>query len=140
MNAGSLFAGIGGIDLAFKQAGFNILWAIEKDEKCAQTYRHNFRERLIVTDIRDVSPCQLPHVDILLAGFPCQSFSVAGNQLGFEDARGTLFYEVARFVKEIAPKVVFLENVANLLEHDQGKTFLIIHNILSDWVIQLDIG
>lgn len=133
MVVGSLFAGIGGIDIAFEQAGFGIAWAIEKDVACCRTYRSNHPlTPLYERDIRDVNPSDLPPVDVVAAGFPCQSFSLAGCQRGFQDPRGNLFYEVERFVREKRPRVVFLENVANLTEHDNGKTFLVIHRVLSD--------
>ena len=133
MTVGSLFSGIGGIDLAFRQAGCDILWAVERDNACCKTYRHNFLNmQLIESDIRDVNPKVLPKIDILAAGFPCQSFSVAGKQKGFSDPRGHMFYEVGRFIKDLRPRFVFLENVPNLMEHDNGKSFLIVHNVLSD--------
>ncbi len=133
LKVGSLFAGIGGIDLAFQQAGCNIVWAIEKDSACCKTYRYNFPEtKLYEEDIQSVEPKFLSEIDILVAGFPCQPFSVAGKQLGFADIRGTLFYEIARFAKELQPQCLFLENVPNLMEHDNGRTFLVIHNVLSE--------
>ena len=132
MQIGSLFSGIGGIELGFKQSGFTVAWAVEKDAKCCETYRYNFSEtNLIEADVRKINLFSLKPIDILVAGFPCQSFSVAGKQRGFEDPRGHLFFEVERFVKHFEPRVVFVENVANLIEHDQGKTFNIIHNTLS---------
>lgn len=131
MTVASLFAGIGGIELGFAQAGFQILWAIEKDHKCCLTYRHNHKEiPLIEADISNVDPHSLSTVDVIAAGFPCQSFSIAGRQRGFCDNRGNLFYEVIRFVQAIQPRVVFLENVQNLQEHDNGRTFITIHNAL----------
>ena len=133
MTVGSLFSGIGGIDLAFMQADFNIAWAIEQDSACCKTYRHNFNDvHLIESDIRKIDPDKLPQIDILTAGFPCQSFSIAGRQQGFSDPRGHLFYEVGRFINILKPRFVFLENVPNLIEHDNGKSFLIVHNVLSD--------
>ena len=132
MKVGSLFAGIGGIDLGFKQAGFEIAWAIEKDHDACKTYRHNFPNTLLVEDdIRNINPESLEDVDILTAGFPCQPFSVMGYQRGFKDPRGNLFFEIARFIDAKMPKVVFLENVQNLMEHDNGKTFLVIYNTLA---------
>ena len=131
MTVASLFAGIGGIELGFAQAGFQILWAIEKDHKCCLTYRHNHKEiPLIEADICNVDPHSLSTVDVIAAGFPCQPFSIAGRQRGFCDNRGNLFYEVIRFVQAIQPRVVFLENVQNLQEHDNGRTFITIHNAL----------
>lgn len=133
MNVGSLFAGIGGIELAFTQAGFSISWAIENDAACCKTYRHNFsKATLLESDIRSVDEKSLPKVDVITAGFPCQPFSIAGKQRGFADPRGNLFYEVGRFVSYHRPRFLFLENVPNLIEHDEGKTFLVIHNVLSD--------
>lgn len=131
LKVASLFAGIGGIELGFAQAGFQILWAIEKDHKCCLTYRHNHKEiPLIEADICNVDPHSLSTVDVIAAGFPCQPFSIAGRQRGFCDNRGNLFYEVIRFVQAIQPRVVFLENVQNLQEHDNGRTFITIHNSL----------
>jgi DNA (cytosine-5)-methyltransferase 1 len=133
MTVGSLFAGIGGIDIAFKQAGFDIKWAIEKDSACCKTYANNFSEtKLIQCDIHNVATDELPKVDVITAGFPCQSFSIAGKQRGFSDPRGNSFFEIKRFIMHSKPRFVFLENVPNLLEHDNGKTFNIIHNTLSE--------
>lgn len=124
----SMFAGIGGICLGFKQAGFEIVWANEKDAAACRTYRYNFgSEYLIEGDIRKVDMQQLPKADVLAAGFPCQSFSVAGLKKGFNDTRGQLFFEVIRAIEAIHPPVVFLENVENLMEHDNGRTFQVIY-------------
>ena len=112
-----MFAGIGGICLGFKQAGFEIVWANEKDAAACRTYRYNVgSEYLIEGDIRKVDMRQLPTADVLAAGFPCQSFSVAGLKKGFNDTRGQLFFEVIRAIEAIHPPVVFLENVENLME------------------------
>ena len=133
MQIGSLFSGIGGLELGFMQAGFTVAWAIEKDAACCRTYRHNFKDvNLIETDIRNVDPSMLDCVDVITAGFPCQPFSIAGKQRGFDDERGHLFYEVGRFIKTHRPRFVFLENVSNLMEHDEGKTFLVVHDVLAD--------
>lgn len=133
MTIGSLFAGIGGIDIAFRQSGFDIKWAIEKDAACCKTYRNNFDGTdLLECDIHNVDPKSLPKVDIITAGFPCQSFSVAGKQRGFSDPRGSAFFEIQRFIMWSKPRFVFLENVPNLMEHDGGKTFNAIHNALSE--------
>ena len=127
----SLFSGIGGIDLGFIQAGFQIVWANEFDKDAARTYKHNFgSEHICEKDIRNVQIEDIPDFDVLVAGFPCQPFSVLGKQRGFDDPRGQLFFEIARIVKEKRPQVVFLENVANFLEHDDGKTFLAVYNAL----------
>lgn len=129
----SLFAGIGGIDLAFQQAGFEIVWANEIDKDACKTYRYNFRDTVLSEcDIRKVNADDIPNFDILTAGFPCQSFSVCGNKKGFSDERGNLFFEIMRIADVKKPKIIFLENVANLTEHDNGKTFNRIHNELSE--------
>lgn len=124
LRVASLFAGIGGIDLGFKQAGFDIVWANEVDEAACRTYRYNLgSDHLIQGDIRKIPIENIPDFDILVAGFPCQPFSLAGKQRGFCDERGKLFFEIKRVIVEKRPQVVFLENVANLIEHDNGKSF-----------------
>lgn len=130
----SLFAGIGGICLGFKQAGYDIVWANEYDAAACKTYRHNFGDSyLLEADIRKVSVADIPDFDVLTAGFPCQPFSIAGRQKGFEDKRGNLFFEITRIVDAKRPKVIFLENVPNLMEHDEGRTFLVIFNSLAQF-------
>lgn len=132
MRIGSLFAGIGGIDLAFEQAGFNVVWANEIDKDACKTYRHNFPNTLLSElDIRKLDASTIPDFDVLTAGFPCQSFSVCGNRKGFADERGNLFFEIMRIADVKKPRIIFLENVANLVEHDNGKTFSRIHDELS---------
>lgn len=134
MKVGSLFSGIGGIDLGFAQAGFEIAWAIENNHASCETYRANFKDTLLIEqDIRKVNAEELPHIDVLAAGFPCQSFSVGGKQQGFHDDRGNLFFEVARFIMVHNPRYVFLENVANLVQHDNGHTFHVIYNTLIEY-------
>lgn len=131
LKIGSLFAGIGGIELGFQQAGFKTMWANEVDKDACITYRYNFPNvKLIEEDIRDLDVSKLEYVDVLSAGFPCQPFSVCGNKKGFNDERGNLFFEIMRIVDAIQPPIIFLENVANLTEHDNGRTFNIIHNEL----------
>ena len=130
----SLFSGIGGIDLGFEQAGFHVLWANEKDKDAAVTYKHNFPHTTLVEgDIKKVKAESIPDFDVLVAGFPCQPFSIAGKQRGFEDPRGNLFFEITRIIDKKRPKIIFLENVANLMEHDNGKTFLVIYNSLAQF-------
>lgn len=120
---GELFAGIGGIGLAFINAGFDVVWANEIDEKACFTYSKNFNHTLINKNMKDVDPSKLEKVDILTGGFPCQAFSIAGYRKGFEDDRGNLFFDILRYIKILDPKVVFLENVKNLSTHDGGRTF-----------------
>lgn len=130
---GSLFTGIGGIDIGFEHAGFEISWANDNDFYAGKTYSYNFPHiHLIQKDIRDVNPQTLPEIDILTAGFPCQPFSVMGYQQGFKDPRGNLFFEIARFVDQKKPKVVLLENVKNLAFHDNSKTFSVICKTLTE--------
>lgn len=133
LSMGSLFAGIGGIDLAFEQAGFEIAWANEIDKDACKTYHRNFPDTLLSEcDIRKVNTSSILDFDILTAGFPCQSFSACGNRKGFADERGNLFFEIMRIADKKKPEIIFLENVANLTEHDNGKTFNRIHNELSE--------
>ena len=120
---GELFAGIGGIGLGFQSAGFELVWANEIDEKACVTYSTNFKHLLINRDMKDVDPAQLPPIDILTGGFPCQAFSIAGYRKGFKDERGNLFFDILRYVEVLQPQVIFLENVKNLTAHDNGRTF-----------------
>lgn len=126
---GSLFAGMGGFCSAFKSADFRVLWANENDPYAAQTYQHNFPEvKLYTKSITELSVLKdsLEPVDVLTAGFPCQPFSLAGNKLGFKDKRGKLFFEITRLLREFGnnrPKILLMENVRNLLTHNDGKTF-----------------
>lgn len=130
----SLFSGIGGIDLGFIQAGFDIVWANEMDGAACRTYRHNFpNTNLIEGDIKRIATSDIPDCDVLTAGFPCQPFSIAGLQKGFKDREGNLFFEITRIIDAKRSKVVFLENVPNLMEHDDGKTFLVIFNGLAQF-------
>ena len=130
---GSMFAGIGGICLAFKQNGCKLVWANEIDKYACKTYQLNFGDEYLVEgDIQKIDVEQIPKFDILTAGFPCQAFSSVGLLQGFEDPRGNLFFETARVIKAVKPKVVFFENVANLVKHDEGRTFEVICNTLKD--------
>ena len=123
LNVGGLFAGIGGIELGFKQAGFNISWANEMDKNACITYRANHKHKLFEKDLRELKTSEVEKIDILTGRFPCQAFSVAGLRKGFEDDRGHVFFEILRFIDEINPSVIFLENVKNLKGHDKGNTF-----------------
>jgi DNA (cytosine-5)-methyltransferase 1 len=126
MKVASFFAGVGGIDLAFKNAGFDIIWANEIDKNAAQTYKANFQSKLIQDDIKNIHVRDIPDFDVMIGGFPCQAFSVAGHRKGFNDERGSLFFELARIFNAKKPKVIFLENVKNLVGHDNGNTFRVI--------------
>lgn len=124
-----LFAGVGGIRLGFEKAGFKTVFANDFDANCKKTYDLNFNNtKLTVDDIRNIKTDNLPQFDILLGGFPCQAFSIAGYQQGFNDekGRGNLFFEVARILKDTKPEAFLLENVKNLVSHDSGRTFKII--------------
>lgn len=125
----SLFAGVGGIDLGFEKAGFKTVYANEFDKKARETYRLNFPDVNIDSrDIREVEEDEVPHnVSVVTSGFPCQSFSIAGYRKGLEDEQnGDLFFETLRIAKAVNAEIIFLENVKNLVGHDQGKTFRII--------------
>ncbi len=133
ITVGSMFAGIGGICLGFKQCGFEVVWANEIDKAACKTYRHNFgSEYLVEGNIYKIDKTKIPKFDILTAGFPCQPFSLAGPHKGFEDKRGNLFFQIVEVAKIIEPKIIFLENVANLIDHDNGKTFITMFNALSE--------
>lgn len=116
-----LFAGIGGFHLALQSFGSKCVFASEWDKNAAKTYEDNFG-LIPFGDITQIKEQDIPNHDILCGGFPCQAFSVSGKQKGFEDTRGTLFFDIARIVNEHKPKVLFLENVKNLAKHDNGKT------------------
>lgn len=129
-----LFAGAGGLALGMEKAGFKHLLLNEFDHNACQTLRCNRPGWNVKEgDIHDIDFTPLKDkVDFLSGGFPCQAFSYAGKRLGFEETRGTLFFELARAVKEIRPKVFLGENVRGLLEHDNGRTLKTIENVISD--------
>ncbi len=127
LKVASLFAGIGGICYGFKQAGAEIVWANEIDKDACKTYRHNFGGKYLAEgDIKEVNPEDIPDIDILNGGFPCQAFSVAGYRKGFDDERGNLFFEITRILEVKRPRAILLENVKNLEGHDHGNTFKVI--------------
>lgn len=136
LKAIDLFAGIGGIRMGFEQVfdeKMETVFVSEIDKKALQTHRANFdNSALVAGDITKVSAEDVPAFDVCLAGFPCQAFSVAGKRLGFEDTRGTLFYDVARICEYHKPKVVFCENVKGLLQHDKGRTYQTIKNTFEE--------
>jgi DNA (cytosine-5)-methyltransferase 1 len=167
----SLFAGVGGIDKGFEQAGAEVVWANEMDKNACITYRGNFNHVLIEDDIRNVHEYEMPDVDIITAGWPCVAFSVAGQRHGMKyqclecehehsvaydeyingavcpkcggntdarDPRGTLFFDVVRFIRAKQPRAIFLENVKNLRGHDNGNTFLVIEQMLRESGYHID--
>ena len=130
---GSMFAGIGGICMGFRDVGCKLVWANEIDKYACITYRLNFgNDYLVEGDIQEIKTQDIPSFDILTAGFPCQAFSSVGLLGGFDDPRGNLFFETARVAKAIQPRVIFLENVANLVKHDEGNTFKVIIQTLNE--------
>ena len=134
---GTLFSGIGAIEHAFQRLGLKhkIMFAGDIEPNCKKSYFANYEieEKDWFTDVRnfDANPYK-GKVDFLVGGAPCQAFSMVGHRLGFEDARGTLFYEFARVVKETQPKVFLFENVRGLLSHDKGRTWHVIHDIFEE--------
>jgi len=146
----SACSGIGGFELGFQRAGgFKRVWSCdwdydEKGEKAGyyanKIYRRHFKPEIgthITSDIRRINPETIPEHDILTAGFPCQSFSISGKRKGFEDTRGTVFFEICRIAKAKRPTLLLLENVKGLLNHDRGRTFTIILQSLDElgyWV------
>lgn len=128
----SLFAGIGGFDLALDKLGHECVYANDIDKYCKQIYDKRFKIELDGRSIKDVPTSEIPDHDLLVGGFPCQAFSIAGRRAGFNDTRGTLFFDVARILKDKRPRYLVLENVKGLLSHDSGKTFQTILTVLSD--------
>jgi len=141
-----LFAGIGGFHFALHQIGAECVFASEIDEKARLTYQANFKDispelfesglfgdkELFNKDITKIDPKDIPDHDILCAGFPCQPFSNAGFKKGFEDTRGTLFFNIADIISKKQPKAFFLENVRGLFNHNNGKTFKIIKRVITE--------
>lgn len=132
-----LFAGIGGFRLGLESAGHECVGFCEIDKFARASYKaiHNTKGEIELHDITQVSNedvRKIGQVDIICAGFPCQAFSIAGKRGGFEDTRGTLFFEIARFASILKPKYIFCENVKGLLNHDKGRTFKTIINTLDE--------
>ena len=134
LRAIDLFAGIGGIRSGFKNifnSEIEFVFSSEIDKNAQKTYYLNYNE-IPFGDITAIQESEIPPHDIILAGFPCQAFSVAGHRKGFEDTRGTLFFDVARIAKYHKPKIIFLENVKGFVGHDKGRTFEIVKKTLKD--------
>lgn len=136
LRCASFFAGVGGIELGFKQTGcFDLVYANELDESPVKTYELNFKLKVDNRSICDVQPDEIPDFDVMLAGFPCTDISIAGEQKGLVNEDGTytrsgLFFELIRILKYKKPRIVFLENVKNLINHNNGKTLETILNSL----------
>ncbi|MEN9911746.1 MAG: hypothetical protein RI956_190 [Pseudomonadota bacterium] len=126
-----LFAGIGGFRQGFENAGFQCVFTSEINPNCQQVYEQNFGEKPF-GDITKINPNNLPNFDVLLGGFPCQPFSISGKKLGFEDTRGTLFFDICQIIAHKQPSIVVLENVKHLIHHDKNRTFTTILNALED--------
>jgi DNA (cytosine-5)-methyltransferase 1 len=135
-----LFAGIGGFHIALHNLGAECVFASEWDQAARKTYEDNltkvspklFKSGNFAGDITQVDKSSIPDFDILCGGFPCQPFSQAGHKLGFDDTRGTLFFEIAEIIRIKQPKAFFLENVRGLFKHDNGKTFEVIKRTLTE--------
>jgi len=130
-----LFAGIGGIKIGFEQAGFNCVFSNDFDKNCQITFNHNFsykKQHLHLADLACIDSNHIPDANVLVGGFPCQPFSIAGYRHGFDDARGNVFFEIIRILQHKKPAVIFLENVKNLKNHNQGKTIKTIYQALQN--------
>jgi len=135
-----LFAGIGGFHLAFDRNGAECVFASEWDDKARATYEYNFKrkqpnlfkENRFAGDITKVNTSDIPDFNILTGGFPCQPFSQAGHKKGFDDVRGTLFFDIVRILEDKKPEAFFIENVRHLFKHDDGKTFEMIKKVIEE--------
>lgn len=137
MKVVSLFSGIGGLDAGFDQLGFSIIWANDFDKFAVDTYKANYTNEIVLGDINLIQLDSIPDFDVLIGGFPCQPFSMMGEERGFEDARGTLFFRIAEIIKHKIsigkkPKAIILENVRTLKTHNGGNTFKTIKYILEE--------
>lgn len=126
-----LFAGIGGFRLALEGYDGVCIYSSEWDKRSQSTYQKNFGE-IPFGDITKIDASEIPKHDVLCAGFPCQAFSISGKRQGFEDTRGTLFFDIARIIQHHKPKILFLENVKNFARHDGGKTLRVVLKTLDD--------
>ena len=137
MKVVSFFSGLGGLDKGFVDTGYDIIWANDFDKYAVQTYKANFGDHIVLGDINEIPLEEIPDCDILIGGFPCQPFSMMGQQKGFEDTRGTLFFRIAEIVDDKIkrgkkPKAIILENVRSLRTHNNGETYKEIYRILHD--------
>ena len=135
-----LFAGIGGFHIAFANLGAKCVFSSEWDDAARKTYEANFKKTdpelfdrgNFAGDITKINTKDIPDFDVLTGGFPCQPFSQAGFKKGFNDTRGTLFFDIVRIIKDKKPKAFFIENVRHLLSHDKGRTFATIKNVIEN--------
>ena len=130
----SMFSGIGGFEYGMQKSkqDFECVGYCEIDKYAIQIYEKHYPNHINYGDATKLRTEELPDFDFLVGGFPCQAFSICGYRLGFNDTRGTLFFEIARILKDKRPKYFLLENVRNLLSHNNGQTFQTILKILSD--------
>src|SRR5690625_4442727 len=136
----SLFSGIGGFEQALNKLGGTCVFASEFDKFATQSYTALYGDDHLHGDITKIEAEEIPEHDLLVGGFPCQSFSVAGKRKGFEDTRGTLFFDIARIAAEKRPKALLLENVKGLVNHDKGNTLDVMIETLNEigYVVDLD--
>ena len=137
MKVVSFFSGIGGLDKGFADSGYDVVWANDFDKYAVQTYKANYDNEIVLGDINQIPMDAIPDCDVLIGGFPCQAFSMMGEQKGFEDARGTLFFRIAEVIKHKIdngkkPRAIILENVRALRTHDHGRTYATIERILRE--------
>lgn len=137
MKVVSFFSGLGGLDKGFVDMGYEIIWANDFDKYAVQTYEANFGKHIVHGDINEIPLNEIPDCDVLIGGFPCQPFSMMGQQKGFEDTRGTLFFRISEIINNKIqrgkkPKAVILENVRSLRTHDNGRTYQEIKRILEE--------
>lgn len=126
-----LFCGLGGFRIAMQNIGGTCVYSCDNNIEVCKTYQQNFNVNPYA-DIKELKSNEIPNYDVLCAGFPCQPFSIAGKRMGFKDSRGTMFFEVARIIKDTKPKIAFLENVSGIVSHDSGKTISVIINTLNE--------
>lgn len=119
----SLFSGIGAPEIVLREMGWECVGYSEIDPKAIKIYEKNFPKHKNYGDATRIVPNELPDFEFLIAGFPCQAFSISGKRRGYEDSRGTLFFDICRIAKEKRPRRMLLENVRALLSHDSGRTF-----------------
>lgn len=132
MKAIELFAGVGGFRLGLEKAGHEVVWANEWNVQAANTYDKNFGGKIDRRDITTIPASDIPDHDLLVGGFPCQAFSRAGGRAGFNETRGTLFFDVARIAEAKGTPYLLLENVEGLLSHDGGRTIKTILSTLDE--------